>query len=364
MKRSRVLHLVVAGDIGGAERLLVDLATRAEVTDADHEVALITPNRALFTYFVEAGLTVHDRGPAREDPLSYLVRSLGNADVAWVTALVQAQRIDVLHTHTFGTHVLGTRAARRAKVKQLRTEHHVMHYADHSTSAFTRWAAARTDRLVAVSEYVRNTILSTMPALTPRMSVVRNGIDVAHWQPQPRNESEPPFRAAVVCRLTGWKRVHLAIEAAARAEVELWIIGDGEERKNLETVAQRAEARVKFCGFQKDPRALLAECDVLLSTAKEEPLGLSVLESLAMGKPIVACATGGIPEIVQNEITGFLAENDSVTAIAHVLERAREKRDQLPGMGAAGRAFVERECTITRMCEGYAAVYHSLREAT
>ncbi|MEO8874049.1 MAG: glycosyltransferase family 1 protein, partial [Polyangiaceae bacterium] len=60
MKRARVLHLVVAGDIGGAERLLVDLASRPEATGADHEVALITPNRALFAYFVKAGLTVHD----------------------------------------------------------------------------------------------------------------------------------------------------------------------------------------------------------------------------------------------------------------------------------------------------------------
>src|SRR5258708_4084042 len=65
--RLRVMHVVVAGDIGGAERLLVELATRPERTGADHEVALITPNRALATHLTGAGLHVHDRGHAREN---------------------------------------------------------------------------------------------------------------------------------------------------------------------------------------------------------------------------------------------------------------------------------------------------------
>src|SRR5580692_6830415 len=83
MSRLRVMHVVVAGDIGGAERLLVDLARRPEATGADHEVALITPNRALAQYFVDAGLRVHDRGAAREDPVAYLRQAFGSRDVVW-----------------------------------------------------------------------------------------------------------------------------------------------------------------------------------------------------------------------------------------------------------------------------------------
>jgi L-malate glycosyltransferase len=360
VKRTRVLHLVVAGDIGGAERLLVDLATRPDASNADHEVALITPNRALFAYFSAAGLTVHDRGPARENPLSYLLRSLGNADVSWLSELIRIQRIDVLHTHTFASHVLGTRAARRKKVPQVRTEHHVMHYSDASTSAFTRWAAARTDRLVAVSEYVKGVITKTMPSLAPRMTVVRNGVDTKYWTPRDASKNEAKDRAlrlAVICRLTAWKRVDMAIEAAAKANVDLWIIGDGEDRKKLEALGSRMGARTTFHGFQKDPRTLIADCDALLSTAKEEPLGLSVLESLSMARPVIACATGGIPEIVQPEISGFLAQIDSVDEITKLLVRARENRKDLWKMGVAGHRFVQRECTIEKMCEGYGNVY-------
>ncbi len=362
MKRIRVLHLVVAGDIGGAERLLVDLATRPDVSNADHEVALITPNRALFAYFSAAGLTVHDRGPARENPLSYLMRSLGNA--SWLSDLIRNQKIDVVHTHTFASHVLGTRAARRMKVPQVRTEHHVMHYSDASTSSFTRWAATRTDRFVAVSEYVQRVITKTMPSVAPRMSVVRNGVDTKYWSPRDaaKNDvNDRPLRLAVICRLTAWKRVDMAIEAAAKANVDLSIIGDGEDRKKLEALATRLGARATFHGFQKDPRALIADCDAMLSTAKEEPLGLSVLESLSMARPVIACATGGIPEIVQHEISGFLAQIDDVDEIAKMIVRARDDKKDLWKMGVAGHRFALRECSIEKMCTGYGDVYASMR---
>src|ERR1700760_4379494 len=129
MRRLRVMHVVVGGDIGGAERVVADLATRAEATGADHQVALFTPNRALAAFFARAGVHVHDRGPVRENPFAYVYRSFG-PDAAWLAERVRGEAIDLVHTHTFGSHVLGTRAARRAMVPQLRTEHHVMHYFD------------------------------------------------------------------------------------------------------------------------------------------------------------------------------------------------------------------------------------------
>ncbi|HEX7665063.1 MAG TPA: glycosyltransferase family 4 protein [Polyangiaceae bacterium] len=362
MKRARVLHVVVAGDIGGAERLLIDLATRGEASRAEHEVALFTPNRDLYTYLYDAGLKVHDRGKADENPFAFLWRTLGPADVAWLADLAKRRNVDVLHTHTFGSHVLGTRAAKRVGKPQLRTEHHVMHYFDPSTSAFTRWAATRTERFVAVSDYVKNVIVKAKPDVAARMTVVRNGVDTERWTPRDAKEKDHPFRAAVVCRLTAWKRVDLAITAAKKAGVELWIVGDGEERENLERFAKKNGASVVFKGFHSDTRALIAECDVTLSTAKEEPLGLSVLESLSMARPVVACATGGIPEIVVDEKTGFLARSDDEAGVADALSRAKARRADLYAMGAVGHKFAKKECSIEIMCRGYGDVYASMVE--
>jgi glycosyltransferase involved in cell wall biosynthesis len=369
MKRLRVMHVVVGGDIGGAERVVADLATRPETTAADHQVALFTPNRALAEFFTRAGVRVHDRGPVRENPFAYVYRSFG-PDAAWLAERVRGEAIDVVHTHTFGSHVLGTRAARRAMVRQVRTEHHVMHYFDPSCAAFTRWAASRTDRFVAVSDYVRRVLLETAPRLANRMTVVRNGVDAAYFAPP--GDARPDFRRAelagddassrplrlgVVCRLTAWKRVHLAVEAAAVTGAELVVIGDGEDRDKLEALAQERRARVSFVGYQADPRPHVAACDAILSTADREPLGLSVLEALALERPVIAFATGGIPEVVQDQRTGFLVNEPTVEALGAAIARAQSDRAGLAVMGERGRRFVVEQCSIERMAEGYGAAY-------
>jgi glycosyltransferase involved in cell wall biosynthesis len=370
MKRVRVMHVVAGGDIGGAERLLADLATRPEKTGADHQVALFTPNPALAAYFVRAGIRVHDRGRVRENPLAYLYRSLGPLDVAWLGARIAEQQIDVVHTHTFGSHVLGTRAARRSDRPQLRTEHHVMHYFDPSCSPFTRWAAARTNAFVAVSEYVRSVLARTAPAVAARTTVVRNGIDTNYWRPQgqaPGGAGEPlragRFRVGIVCRLTAWKRVHLAIEAAALANTDILVVGDGELRLRLEALAKERGASARFVGHQSDPRPFIAACDAILSTADNEPLGLSVLESLGMEKPVIALAGGGIPEIVQTERTGVIVAEHTATALAAAIRRLQSDRFRLREMGVNGRQFAIEHGTIDRTCEGYASAYRAVSRA-
>ena len=267
----------------------------------------------------------------------------------------------VVHTHTFGSHLLGTRAALRTRRLQIRTEHHVMHYFDPSCSPFTRWAAARTDRFVAVSEYVRRVLAETVPRLAGRMTVVRNGVDTAYFAP--RAPADGAFRVGVVCRLTAWKRVHLAIEAAALAGAELLVVGDGEERTRLETLARQRGARVRFAGYAADPRALMAECDAILSTSDHEPLGLSVLEALSMGRPVIGYAAGGIPEIVEHDVTGLLVVEPTAAALAGALDRMRRDRPSVLRMGERGRRFAVDHCSIERMCEGYAAVYEATSSA-
>jgi glycosyltransferase involved in cell wall biosynthesis len=352
------MHVVVGGDVGGAERLLVELATRPERTGVDHEVALVTPNRRLAETFTGAGLTVHDYGEARESPLAYLRQALGPAHTRWLAGLLGERRAALVHTHTFGSHVLGTRAARRAGVPQLRTEHHVMHYRDLSTSPFTRWAAARTERFVAVSDYVLRVLKRTAPAVARLTTVVRNGVDTARFAPLlgPRTG----FRAAVVGRLTRWKRVHLAIEAAALADAELVVIGDGEERGALENLAARVGARAKFAGYQSDPRPLVAGCDVVLSTADDEPLGLSVLEALSMERPVIGYAGGGIPEIVEPGVTGWLVREPKAAAFAAAIREAKADPARLEAMGRAARARAVERFDVTVMCDGYRAQYASL----
>jgi glycosyltransferase involved in cell wall biosynthesis len=363
----RVVHVVVAGDIGGAERLLVDLASRPAESGAQHVVALFTPNRKLASMFERAGLTIRDRGPVRENALSYLWRSLGPRDVRWLERVLREERAEVAHLHTFASHVLGTRAARRAGVRTLRTEHHVQYFVDPSTKPFTRWSLARVDRSVAISQYVADWVVREVPQVASRQRVVLNGVDADYFSPRPRGAEAAgrPFTFVVVCRLEPWKGIDLVVEAAALARgFSVEIAGEGSEKARLERmVADKGLGeRVRFLGYLQDPRAAIADADAFVSASRDEPLGLSVLEALAMSRPVVGFAGGGIPEIVQDGETGWLVKERSAGALARTMADAASDRERARRFGVAGRAFVEGHCRIESMCRGYRAVYEELRE--
>ncbi len=370
----RVVHVVVAGDIGGAERLLVDLASRPKDTGAEHVVALLTPNRALAAMFDKAGLSVRDRGPVRENPIAYLWRSLGPNDVAWLSKLLRDERASLAHLHTFGSHVLGTRAALRAGVPIIRTEHHVQYFIDPSTKSFTRWSLARVDRSVAISQYVADWVTRAVPDIAPRLRVVLNGVDADYFAPRAPSapsggsvtSAERPFTFAMVCRLEPWKGVDLVVEAAKiSASFCVDIVGDGSERARLERLARDSGVadRVRFLGYLADPRAAVADADAVVNASREEPLGLSVLEALAMERPVVGFAGGGIPEIVQDGETGWLVRERSAAALASSMIDAASDRPRARRFGVAGRKFVDARCRIETMCRGYRAVYEELAAA-
>lgn len=364
---TRVLHVVCAGEAAGAERLLVDLARRPAETGAEHTVALFTPTEAVRVLFGKAGLRVHDRGAVRENPLAYLWRSLGPRDVAWLTSVMRKTGAQIAHLHTFQSHVLGTRAALQVGIPVLRTEHDTRYFEDPSCSPFTRWSLRRTATIVAIGEDVARYVRRTAPDTAHRVVVVRNGVDAAYFAPRPREDgsggASRPFTFEIHCRLEPHKQVDVVLEAVARVEgAYLHVVGDGSERARLEGLAARLGLgeRVRFHGYLADPRPVMAEADASISGARHEPLGLSVLEALAMGNPVVAFAVGGIPEIVQDGQTGWLAREVTVPALARCLAEAASDPGRARRMGDAARAFVEREARIEIMCAGYRRAYEAL----
>lgn len=356
----RVVHVVVAGDIGGAERLLIDLASRPHDSGAVHSVALMTPNPALRARFQAAGLHIHDRGPVRADPAAYLWRAFGPVDVAWLHGVLRDERADIVHVHTYASHILGVRAARRAGLPVLRTEHGVGHYTDPTCAPGRSWALRHTNSVVAVSDYVGRFVAARAAFARDRIRVVRNGVDLAYFAPSPPPVCGGAFQCAIVCRLEAWKRVDQAIRAVARVpSIRLTIAGSGSQERALHRLAQTLGVmdRVAFVGWQADPRPVIAGCHAAINCSRAEPLGLSVLEAMAMQRPVVAVADGGVPEIVRHGQTGWLAPDGSVDALARTLADASADPANAAQAGLAARRFVVQGAGIEAMCRGYAAAY-------
>ncbi len=356
-----VLHLVIAGEVGGAERMLCDLASRPEESGAAHAIALITPNQALAELFAGARLRVHDRGRRPEGPAAFLWSSLGPRDVAWLTRVAREEQAQVVQLHTFGSQVAGTRAALRLGLPVVRTEHSTRVYDDQSCWPFSRWSLRRAQFAVFVSEHVRRTALAKDPSIFPRARVIHNGIDTVRFAPAsiPRG----PFTFALVGRLERRKGVDRAIEALRHVpETHLDIVGDGGERPALEAMVRDASlgARVHFHGALADPRPVVARAHAALCSSREEGLGIANLEAMAMGRPVVASPVGGVPEVVQEGVTGLLAHDMSIPALVLRMHEAVRHREKMLAMGEAARRFVVERFSLEAMCRAYGAIYAEL----
>lgn len=358
-----VVHVVAAGEIGGAERMLVDLARQGSRA---HSIALFTPSDALRALFRDAGLDVDDRGPVREGPLPYLASTLGPGDVRWLTKVLERRRARIVHLHTFASQVLGTRAALRAGARVVRTEHSTRVYDDPSCWPFSRWSLRRTDAVVFISEHVRSIARARAGRALDeaKTSIVYNGVDTSRFiLAGDRATADDAVRFLALGRLDRRKGLDLALEALAQVpRATLDIVGDGDERRSLEDLAARlgVRARVHFAGYSSDVRDAIAQADAALSSSREEGLGVALLEAMAMGRPVVAVPTGGIPEIVKDGTTGWLAEQRSAAALARAMSAAVASVEERRRRGAAARSHVLTTFSVDAMRAGYEAIYARL----
>ena len=360
----RVLHVVVAGEVGGAERMLSDLVTHPDETGVEHAIALFSPCETVHRFFARLppGVPIFDPGRSGEGPLGTLWRTFAPRDAAWLAGCVRRSHASIVHLHTFGSHVVGVRAARFARARVLRTEHSTRVYDDPSCWPFSRWSLARTTAAVAVSRHVRARAIARAGALGESMRVVHNGVDVDAFLPCDAPNDGRPFTFLCIGRLEPRKGVDLAIDAMRQVpNARLDVVGEGAEGPRLsERVSQLGLAnRVRFFGRVDDVRPLIASSHALVSSSREEGLGIANLEAMACARPVVALPTGGIPEIVTDGDTGFLAAAKDAEALA-VRMRDVMKTADLQEIGRRARKFVEKNASSSAMCRAYGKIYQEL----
>ena len=190
-----------------------------------------------------------------------------------------------------------------------------------------------------------------------RLRIVHCGVRTETYATPSQVVSDLPSKAAggrglFVGRLSQLKGGVPLIQAMARAHVrfpdaELLVIGDGETRSLLEQMAAEAELgeAVKFLGFrtQDEVRAALATADFLVLPSFAEGVPVTLMEAMASGVPVIASRIAGIPELVEDGVSGFLIPPGDVRSLADRIGLLLEDADLRSRMGEAGRAKVRAE---------------------
>ena len=275
---------------------------------------------------------------------------------------------DVVHWHAARAHAIGAGAARLrpgpARVLSRRVDFLVRR------SPGSRILYAQPlDAIIAISEGVKEALVRSgiHPAA---IRVVPSGIDLAPFDaPFDREAARQRLGigpatmlvlqvAALAPHKSQTDLLRAAAELADRPEIQFWVAGDGSLRAALEEERARLglEARVRFLGFREDVTDLLRAADLFCVSSYLEGLGTSTLDAMAAGLAVVATRVGGIPEAVQEGVTGLLVEPRRPDELARAIRELTLDPARRAAMGAAGRTRA-RDFGYERTEERTRAVY-------
>jgi glycosyltransferase involved in cell wall biosynthesis len=223
--------------------------------------------------------------------------------------------------------------------------------------------AAYIDRRVAMSQSVRDRLLA-MGTRESKILAVRNGVDLARFQPSPVR-SNSPKNILFAARLDAVKRP-LFVAAIARAlstlrpqrDFRFVIAGEGPEKQRFERRVHQLglDALFDFRGQVDDLAPLYAACDVVILPSRSEGVPLVILEALACARPVVASQVGSIPEVLDSSC-GILIDRPESSEFAQAIQSLLDQPKLREAMGAAGRRKMEAGHDIRKTRETLAGIF-------
>jgi len=228
------------------------------------------------------------------------------------------------------------------------------------------------DIFLPISERWKNELIK-LGCGEKKIIVHRMGIDTSKFRFSPRNHPKNgKIHLLTIARLVEKKGVQYGINAVAKIlnkypDIEYRIIGDGPLRNNMVDLIQELNIgnNVKLLGWKKQEEIieLMKYADILLAPSvtsqdgDQEGIPVVLMEALAQGMPVISTYHSGIPELVQDGISGFLVPERDVDSLAERLTYLCEHQEIWPEMGKAGRKYVEENYDINKLNDQLVELY-------
>lgn len=279
---------------------------------------------------------------------------------------------DLVHVHSRrGADVWGVLAARHLGLRHLVTRR-----VDSAEARWiARWRYRDCEQVVGISSRICE-VLQESGVPPEKIRLIRSGVDTELYQPKAKSGrlhaafDLPPgtLTVAMIAQFIP-RKGHADLVAAAHEVLRavpgtrFLLFGKGRLREAIEkqVAALGMQPAFIFPGFRDDLHALLPEIDLVAHPAHAEGLGVALLQAAACGVPVVAGRAGGIPEIVRHGETGYLVEPGDSYGLARRLSELLLATERRKTMGAAGRQFAEKECSLEIMSDRNAELYRQIR---
>lgn len=357
----RILQICSAREIGGGERHLADLANN--LATRGHEIfAAIAPGSPLRSVLSSVASENIIESPMRN--------ALSVRSALRLARLVREQRIEIVHAHVARDYPLAALAAGRSGARLVLTRHVLF-----PLSKIHRLTLRRTSQVIAVSQAVADGLRAQNIFPAGKIITIHNGIDVKRFERESGVEGVPSanhaqdavanrrMRVGMIGHLAPIKGQEEFIRAAAivcrsRNDVDFIIAGedksrDGANRKSIEKLLGELELkdRVRLTGWTDEVASLLGTLDLFVSPARSEPFGLSIVEAMAAGVPVIATASEGAREIIDADDSGCLVPIGDVAALAKAIPDLLGDANERKRLARNARAVVNAKFTLQQMVD-------------
>lgn len=320
----RVLHLLAAGGTGGIETLIKDFGTFSKI---ENIFIFIWNSGATTDEMKEAGLNVIELHASKKDLFGPWKIICNVCKDKGIDAVVVHHDSPIAHLYLMLLKKIypqiKTIAYAHCNAEDMR--------GGSGTRGLTlrRWlirkSLQKADQVIAISYFVKDSLIKCHHVLSQKITVIYNGVDVNKMATE-LHPKHNPIEIVYVGRLIEQKGVQVILQALAMLPRTMkWhfsIIGDGEYRSKLEKQVEDTKLMgcVTFCGTCRNVTELLAKADIFVhSPICEEGFGITVVEAMAAGLICICAKSGAIPEIIHHNIDGYLFEKKNANELMSIL---------------------------------------------
>jgi len=364
--KKKLLFVITKSNWGGAGRYVYDLA-RTVKDDYDVAVAL-GGNGLLIEKLENKGIrVVHIPSLGRD----IKAQTDGSAFIELYT-IFKKERPDIVHLNSSKAGGLGALAARFARVPRIIFTVHGWAFNEPVApiSKFFRWSASLVTLLLSHAVITVSEFDGYHSPLSLKTTTIHNGVDAEVFLSRPDARARlaqlgvhtDSLLVGTIAELNKNKGIDILLKAFSKTKnCSLVIIGDGEDRMMLEalTANLKLESRVHFLGFIDNAATLMKAFDVFVLASRKEGLPYVILEAGEAEVPVIASMVGGIPEIIEDQLSGVLVPAYDTEALAHALNELLTSTNSRTHLAMRLKEKVSRGFGLRGMVQKTKSVYES-----
>lgn len=356
----RILYGITKSNFGGAQRYVFDMAVGAK--NAGHEVTVLCGGN----------------GPLVEKLQKENIRVISLPDLGrdvsiikdfksflFVIQTLKKENPDVFHTNSSKMGALGNFAGRITGIKKIIFTGHGWAFNENRNwlekliiNEGVWYTILLSHKTICVSEKTKEDV-SWMPFIKNKLHIIYNGLNKFDLV----ERTDETFTVGTIAELHKIKGLDILLTAWSKFiknyNAKLIIIGGGEERENLQNMANNLgiSDSVIFKGFVDNARSLLSTFDIFVLPSRSEAMPYAPLEAGLAGLPVIATSVGGIPEIIENNVSGILVEKENPEALLSALIKLFENQDLGKKLGENLKTKVETEFSLDKMLRDTLELY-------